>query len=83
MDNKGINSFVQLNAGEWMRLQTMVTSQPYQGVVRSPEEASWEWMSDSYTPWAANVRRRKMVKCYVQGSKMQKRKKGVNRGSER
>ncbi|GKC17560.1 hypothetical protein Tco_1014342, partial [Tanacetum coccineum] len=31
MDNRGIYNFVQLNAGERMRLQTMVTGRPYQG----------------------------------------------------
>ncbi|GJT82212.1 hypothetical protein Tco_1056554 [Tanacetum coccineum] len=32
-------------------------------------------------PWAANVERRKRVKCYVQGSGRWKRKMGVGRGS--
>ncbi|GKB89781.1 hypothetical protein Tco_0962053 [Tanacetum coccineum] len=33
------------------------------------------------TPWAADVVRRKRVKCYVQGSGRRKRKTGVGRGS--
>ncbi|GKG18553.1 hypothetical protein Tco_0372851, partial [Tanacetum coccineum] len=40
-------------------------------------------MSDSHTPWAANVDRRKRVKCYIQGSERRKRKKGVDRSSGR
>nr|GEX50402.1 hypothetical protein [Tanacetum cinerariifolium] len=83
MDNKGIYNFVQLNEGEGMRLQAMVTGRPYKGVRGSPEEASWEWMSESHKPWAENVRRRKRLKCYVQGSERRKKKKGVDRGSER
>ncbi|GJZ45057.1 hypothetical protein Tco_0592653 [Tanacetum coccineum] len=35
------------------------------------------------TPWAADAGRRKMVKCYVQGSGRRKRKKGVGRSSGR
>ncbi|GJU08417.1 zinc finger, CCHC-type containing protein [Tanacetum coccineum] len=35
------------------------------------------------TPWAAEVRRRKRVKCYIQGSGRRKRKKVIGRGSGR
>ncbi|GKD14360.1 hypothetical protein Tco_1198767 [Tanacetum coccineum] len=35
------------------------------------------------TPWAADVRRRKRVKCYVQGSRRRKRKKVIYHGSGR
>ncbi|GJY49840.1 hypothetical protein Tco_0439796 [Tanacetum coccineum] len=35
------------------------------------------------TPMAANVGRRKRVKCYIQGSERRKRKKGIDRGSGR
>ncbi|GKD77975.1 hypothetical protein Tco_1340596 [Tanacetum coccineum] len=35
------------------------------------------------TPWAAEVGRRKRVKCYVQGSGRRKRKKVIGRGSGR
>ncbi|GJW37930.1 hypothetical protein Tco_0060850 [Tanacetum coccineum] len=35
------------------------------------------------TPWAAEGRRRKRVKCYVQGSGRRKRKNVIGRGSER
>ncbi|GJT02053.1 hypothetical protein Tco_0823222 [Tanacetum coccineum] len=35
------------------------------------------------TPWAADIGRRKRVKCYVQGSGWRKKKKGVCRGSGR
>ncbi|GJS51192.1 hypothetical protein Tco_0221168 [Tanacetum coccineum] len=73
MDNRGIHNFVQLNAGERMCLQTMVTSRSCQGAGGSPEEASWEWMSDSHTPWSAGVERRKRVKRYVQESGRGKR----------
>ncbi|GKB55736.1 hypothetical protein Tco_0911922 [Tanacetum coccineum] len=61
----------------------MVIGRPYQGVGGSPEEASWEWMSNSHTPWAKNVRRRKRLKCYVQGSGRRKKKKGIDSGSGR
>ncbi|GJU44545.1 hypothetical protein Tco_1201811 [Tanacetum coccineum] len=61
----------------------MVTGRPYQRVGGSPEEASWEWMSNSHTPWAKNVGRRKRLKCYVQGSGRRKKKKGIDSGSGR
>ncbi|GJS88513.1 reverse transcriptase domain-containing protein [Tanacetum coccineum] len=64
-------------------LTARVTDQPYQGVGGSPEEASWEWMSDSHMPWAADIGRRKRVKCYIQESKRLKRKKVVDCGSGR
>nr|GEZ16719.1 hypothetical protein [Tanacetum cinerariifolium] len=103
MDNEGIHSFVQPNAREWMRLRAMVTGWLYQWVGGSPEEAMWEWMSDSQlayspyhlydkvnfegvenvTPWAADVKRRKRVKCYLQGNGRRKRKKGVGRDNGR
>ncbi|GJW94554.1 hypothetical protein Tco_0174226 [Tanacetum coccineum] len=35
------------------------------------------------TPWAAEVERRKRVKCYVQGSTRRKRKKVIGRDNER
>ncbi|GJY18671.1 hypothetical protein Tco_0390162 [Tanacetum coccineum] len=70
-------------SGPRVRLQAMVMGRPYQGVRGSPEEASWEWISDSHTPREADVGRRKRVKCYVQGSGRWKRKKGVDRGSGR
>ncbi|GJX91061.1 hypothetical protein Tco_0344387 [Tanacetum coccineum] len=40
---------------ERMRLQDMVTSRSYQGIGRSPEKVSLEWMSDSHTPLAAEI----------------------------
>ncbi|GJT42634.1 zinc finger protein [Tanacetum coccineum] len=40
-------------------------------------------MSDSYTPLAADVGRRKSLKCYVQGSRRRKKTKGVDGGSGR
>ncbi|GJS38737.1 hypothetical protein Tco_0563780 [Tanacetum coccineum] len=83
MDNKGSHNFVHPNAGERMHLQAMVTGQPYQGVGGSPKEASWEWMLDSHTPWAAGVGRRKSLKCYVQGSRRRMKKKGVDHDSKR
>ncbi|GKB39519.1 hypothetical protein Tco_0884461 [Tanacetum coccineum] len=52
MDNGGIHNFVQLNTGERMCLQAMMTGRPYQGVGGSPEEASWEWMSDSQSAYS-------------------------------
>ncbi|GJS29551.1 uncharacterized mitochondrial protein-like protein [Tanacetum coccineum] len=83
MDNKDIYNFVHLNARERMRLQAIVTGESYQGVGGSPKEASLEWTSDSYTPWAADVGRRKRLKFYVQGSERRKKKKGVNGGNGR
>ncbi|GJX12059.1 polypyrimidine tract-binding protein homolog 3 [Tanacetum coccineum] len=83
MDNKGNHNFVHPNAGERMHLQAMVIGRPYQGVGGSPEEASWEWMSDSHTPWAAGIGRRKSLKCYVQGSRRRMKKKEVDHGSKR
>ncbi|GJZ81980.1 hypothetical protein Tco_0646974 [Tanacetum coccineum] len=68
---------------EHVSLRAMVIGRPYQGVGGSPEEASWEWMSNSHTPWAKNVRRRKRLKCYVQGSGRRKKKKGIDSGSGR
>ncbi|GKD34896.1 hypothetical protein Tco_1250405, partial [Tanacetum coccineum] len=54
MDNEGNHNFVQLNMGERMRLQAMVTGRPYQRVEGSPKETMWEWMLDSkltYSPY--------------------------------
>nr|GEX20856.1 hypothetical protein [Tanacetum cinerariifolium] len=83
MDNKGIYNFVQLNKGVRIRLQALVTGRPYHRVGGSPEEASWEWMSDSHTSWVADVGRTKRLTCYVQGSGRRKKKNKVDRGSER
>ncbi|GJZ01521.1 hypothetical protein Tco_0519482, partial [Tanacetum coccineum] len=83
MDNMGIYNFVQQNAGERMHLQAIVTGHPYQGVGGSPEEASWEWISDSHMASAANVRRRKRLKCYIQGSGRREKKNRVDHESER
>ncbi|GJT88642.1 polypyrimidine tract-binding protein homolog 3 [Tanacetum coccineum] len=82
-DDSETSSPVKPTERERMRLQAMVTCRPYQGVGGSPEEASWEWMSESHTPWAADVGKRKRLKCYVQGSGRRKKKKGVDRGSGR
>ncbi|GJT60779.1 retrovirus-related pol polyprotein from transposon TNT 1-94 [Tanacetum coccineum] len=61
-----------------MSLQDMVTGRSYQVVGGSLEEASFKWMSDSHTPLATDVGRRKCLKCYVQGSERQKKTKGVD-----
>ncbi|GKE81972.1 hypothetical protein Tco_1551972 [Tanacetum coccineum] len=83
MDNRGIYNFVQQNAGEHMHLQAIVTGHPYQGVGGSPEETLWEWILDSHMAWAADVGRRKRLKCYIQGSGKRKKKNGVDHGSKR
>ncbi|GKB28536.1 zinc finger, CCHC-type containing protein, partial [Tanacetum coccineum] len=46
------------------------------------DKVNFEGMGN-VTPWAAEVRRRKRVKCYVQGSGRWKRKKVIGGGSER
>ncbi|GJT66997.1 ty3-gypsy retrotransposon protein [Tanacetum coccineum] len=46
------------------------------------DKVNFEGMGN-VTPWAAEVRRRKRVKCYVQSSERRKRKKVIGGGSER
>ncbi|GKB66228.1 hypothetical protein Tco_0927640 [Tanacetum coccineum] len=63
---------------ERMRLQDMVTGRSYQGIGRSPDKVSLEWMSDSHAPLVADIGRRKSLKCYIQGSGRRKKTKGVD-----
>ncbi|GJW16245.1 hypothetical protein Tco_0020378 [Tanacetum coccineum] len=52
VDNGGSHTFVQPKVGELMRRQAMVMGWPYQWVGGSPEEAMWEWMSDSQSAYS-------------------------------
>ncbi|GJY56469.1 hypothetical protein Tco_0455584, partial [Tanacetum coccineum] len=52
VDNGGSHTFVQPKVGELMRRQAMVMGWPYQSVRGSPEEAMWEWMSDSQSAYS-------------------------------
>nr|GEX52668.1 retrotransposon protein [Tanacetum cinerariifolium] len=53
MDNEGNHNFCQLNTGEQIRLQAMMTGQPYQGFRGPLKEATWEWMPESQSAYSS------------------------------